>query len=266
MSMSIDAQINGMRAGHKMTSSHWINVCPATHHLRSGERINVQPGSHRTRKMRHVRGFKLLDLFCCEGLGAWGYWQSGRFSEIVGVDSADMSTGYAFDFIQGDALALDYDFLMQFDFIHASPPCQGYSKATPKAHRANHPRLIAATHLMLAAAGKPFVIENVEGSGQELRPNVVMNGHFVGLPFERRRYFHVSGLVSTAQLIMSGRRSVHIHGPFIPRSQLVDVLGLEVIPENRRKHLTVYGMEQGIPPAMTKHIAEMVLPNKFLIG
>lgn len=210
---------------------------------------------------------RLLDLYCGEGLAAWGYWLSARFSEIVGVDlNPNMSTRYAFDFICGDALALDYDFLLQFDFIHASPPCQGYSKATPKKYRANHMRLIAATHLMLHAAGKPYVIENVEGSGQELKPNLVMNGHAFGLPMERRRYFHVSLLKKPQRKISSGHVSHHLHGDPVRRDEVIRVMGLNVISPHRLKVMTKDGMLQGIPPAMTKYIAETVIPDVYRVG
>lgn len=211
---------------------------------------------------------RLLDLYCGEGLSAWGYWLSGRFHEIVGVDIApEMSTRYSFDFVQGNALALDYDFLMDFDFIHASPPCQGYSKATPKWARARHMRLIAATHLMLVAAGKPYVIENVEGSGKDLRPNLVMDGHYFGLPTERRRYFHVSTLPKPLRLLRSSLDThLHMHGDFITRDEMIEAMGLQVVNENRRRYLTRTGIEQGIPPAMTKHIAEMVIPGKAMIA
>jgi DNA (cytosine-5)-methyltransferase 1 len=112
---------------------------------------------------------KLLDLFCGEGLAAWGYWRSGRFSEIVGVDlNPQMKGRYAFDFILGDVQALTYDFLDQFDFIHASPPCQAYSYITPDQTR--HARLVAATRLMLYASGKPHVIENVQGQLRSCAP------------------------------------------------------------------------------------------------
>lgn len=134
---------------------------------------------------------KLLDLFCGGGLAAAGYWQSGCFTEIVGVDIEDMSTVYPFDFIRGNALRLDYDFLAQFDFIHASPPCQAYSKQTPKHARPRHAKLIRDTHAMLYATGLPYAIENVEGSGAELRPNLLLSGMDVGLPMHRPRYFHL---------------------------------------------------------------------------
>lgn len=208
---------------------------------------------------------KLLDLYCGEGLAAWGYWRSARFSEIIGVDiEPKMRTRYAFDFVCADALSLDYEFLLQFDFIHASPPCQAYSRMTPDTSQ--HMRLVAATHLMLQAAGKPYVIENVGGSYKELKPNLAANGHYFGLPHERRRYFHVSTLEAPARLIRSGL-SVNIHGgDYISRGKLIDAMGLQMISRHALNKITCKGMEQGIPPLMTKHIAEMVISSKFMIA
>ena len=207
---------------------------------------------------------RMLDLYCGEGLAAWGYWLSGRFSEIVGVDiNPKMSSSYSFNFICGNALALDYDFLSGFDFIHASPPCQAYSKMTPSP--GSHMRLIAATHQMLYASGKPYVIENVEGSGKELKPNLVMNGHYFGLPMERRRYFHVSTLVPGQRLISSGQ-SINVHGQaYVSRDEIIEAMGLWMINEKRLRNLSMTGMEQGVPPVMTKHIAEMMFAKKFMI-
>src|SRR5262245_55739464 len=103
---------------------------------------------------------KILDLCCGAGLASAGYWLSGCFTEVVGIDIRDMSGVYPFDFIQGDAFNLDYEFLARFDFIHASPPCQAYSRATPEQARALHPRLIPNAHRLLKAWGGPHVIEN----------------------------------------------------------------------------------------------------------
>lgn len=208
---------------------------------------------------------RMLDLFCCEGVGAWGYWLSGRFSEIVGVDKdGDRRLSYSFDFIQADALSLDYEFLMSFDFIHASPPCQGYSNCTPD--QSKHMRLVAATHLMLHAAGKPYVIENVEGSSKELRPNLVMDGHYFGLPSERRRYFHVSTLTAGSRLMRAGE-TINVHGwGYTSRAEIIEALGLHEINARRLSNITRYGMKQGIPPAMTRKIAELMFSDKFMIG
>lgn len=236
---------------------------------------------------------RLLDLCCGEGLISWGYWLSGRFSEVVGVDVEDMRTRYAFDFIHRDAMTLDYEFLMQFDFIHASPPCQAYSKITPD--KSIHPRLIEPMHRMLYAAGKPYVIENVEGSGKELKPNLRLYGHDLGLPMKRVRYFYVSLLQqkmsssgathlkeSAAAHINTGQIAnvsidhdinqlpgahVSLHGEdYVSREEIIKAFGLWVIPEERLKRITREGMKQGVPPAFSKAIAEMVLPQKFMIG
>jgi site-specific DNA-cytosine methylase len=211
--------------------------------------------------------YRLLDLYCGGGLAAWGYWRSSRFSEIVGVDiDPELKSRYSFDFVCRNALTLDYEFLDQFDFIHASPPCQAYSRATPD--KSKHMRLIAATHLMLHASGKPYVIENVEGSGVELHPNLVVDGHFFGLPIERRRYFYVSVLPAPLRLMrkMIADNSVHIHGGALRREDIIHAMGLQVIPYARRELLTIHDMEQGIPPALTQFIAELVIPEKFYIA
>lgn len=208
---------------------------------------------------------RLLDLFCGEGLAAWGYWLSGRFSEIVGIDTNnELRDRYSFDFINMSALGLTYDFLDQFDFIHASPTCQGYSHLTPD--QSKHMRLVAATHLMLYASGKPYVIENVQGAMKELRPNLSMDGHYFGLPMERRRYFFVSTLKAPAQLMKKGKSIVIHGGDYVRRDDLIKAFGLEVINENRQRFLTRTGIEQGVPPAMTRWIAEKVIPDKVLIG
>lgn len=197
---------------------------------------------------------RMLDLFCGEGLAAWGYWNSGCFSEIVGVDcNPAMKDKYAFDFIQGDCMKLTYDFLLSFDFIHASPPCQAYSYLTPD--QTLHARLVAGTKHMLFATGLPHVIENVQGAVKELRPNLTLDGHFVGLPMQRRRYFYVSEWQKTEQRLGTGE-TIQVHGrEFVSRNELVRAFGLDCVSERRRSRLTIHGIEEGIPPAMTHYIA-----------
>ena len=209
---------------------------------------------------------KLLDLYCGEGLMAWGYWRSGRFSEIVGIDiNPKMRDRYAFDFICGDAQALTYEFLDQFDFIHASPPCQAYSYITPDPTQ--HMRLVAATKLMLYASGKPHVVENVQGAVKELRPNLSLDGHSVGLPMERRRYFYVSAWSSTHQVLGQGE-TIAVHSRNHPdRETLIRAFGLrDYVSERRLSSLTIRGMEEGVPPAMAHWIIERLYPEKLRCG
>lgn len=217
---------------------------------------------------------RLLDLYCGGGLAAWGYWRSGSFSEIVGVDKEDMP--YPFDFVKADVATLDYDFLMSFDFIHASPPCQFYSKMTPD--RSKHERLIPGAHLMLHAAGKPYVIENVEGSGHDLKPNCVMSGRDVGLPILRRRYFHCSWMRSSPgthakmsieaapNLSSAAGANVVVHGGSITKGGLIAAMGLNELSDRYLSRLTQRHIEQGIPPAMTTRIVRLYTPKKFMIG
>jgi len=210
--------------------------------------------------------YRLLDLFCGEGLAAWGYWSSARFSEIVGVDNnQDMKSRYAFDFLCQDVLSLDYEFLDQFDFIHASPPCQAYSYLTPDPSL--HPRLILNVKQMLFASGKPHVVENVPGSALELRPNFVANGHYFGLVTDRPRYFYVSSLIEPVRLIRPGN-TLAIHGRgFVSRAALVDAMGLrDVVSRARLEKMTRSGIEQGVPPNMTRAIADLVVTKKVLCG
>lgn len=236
-----------------MNSSHVANLSP-------GQAVNVSVD-----RRSH---FRCLDLFCGEGLASWGYWRSGRFSEIVGVDiNPEMSARYSFNFLCADALTLNYEFLDQFDFIHASPPCQAYSTVTPAWARERHMRLIAATHLMLYATGKPYVIENVPGAKRELRPNVEMNGLYFGLPSDRPRFFFVSALEQPAMLTKRGR-GWRIHGgEYVERDKLIEAFGLrEMIGRHRLKQITREGIKQGIPPIFTYTLAKMLFPSKFLIG
>jgi len=199
---------------------------------------------------------KMLDLYCGEGLAALGYMSTGCFSFCAGMDIADMSTRYSFDFVQGDALSCDYEYLDQFDFIHASPPCQAYSKLTPD--QGKHPRLIAATHHMLYASGKKYVIENVEGSSRELRPNLVVDGTYFGLLSVRRRYFYVSTLKSPLRLLGKARSKLSPQGEYLSRQLLIKSMGLDKCEEGRVAKMTKHGIEQGIPPVFTRMIAFLV--------
>ena len=73
-----------------------------------------------------VDAVRLLDLFCGGGGGAMGYNRAG-FTEIVGVDNRPMPR-YPFTFVQADALEYVAEHGREFDAIHASPPCQHYTR------------------------------------------------------------------------------------------------------------------------------------------
>lgn len=113
-----------------------------------------------------------------------GYHRAG-FTEIVGVDIKPQKN-YPFTFVQADAMTYPLD---GFDAIHASPPCQAYSVATPNDRRHLHPDLLAATRARLQASGLPWVIENVPGS--PMRSDFVLCATQFGLPMVRHRQFEM---------------------------------------------------------------------------
>lgn len=128
----------------------------------------------------------LLDLFCKAGGAATGYSQAGF--TVVGVDH-EPQPRYPFEFHRADAL----DFLLahgrDFDAIHASPPCQAYSRART-VRQLDHPDLIGPTRDLLRRVGRPYVIENVPGA--PLLDPVTLCGYALGLRQYRHRLFETS--------------------------------------------------------------------------
>lgn len=138
------------------------------------------------------RKYKLLDLFCCAGGCAKGYYDAGF--EVVGVDIVDRQN-YPYKFIKEDALEVlkDIEFVNQFDVIHASPPCQCYSRlkylsGNVEKWEAEHVDLVAPTRELLQKTGKPYVIENVEGAPL-INPIKLCGSQFSNMYTQRPRLF-----------------------------------------------------------------------------
>ncbi|MYW01444.1 DNA cytosine methyltransferase [Streptomyces sp. SID3343] len=140
-------------------------------------------------------GPRLLDLFCCAGGAARGYQLAGF--HVTGVDVAEQPNYCGDAFVRADAIEYAEAHAADFDFVHASPPCQDACSLTKGTNRGRtYPRLIAPTRKVLAAAGVPFVIENVAGA--ELRRDVRLCGEMFDLAVIRHRYFEVHGFTVTA--------------------------------------------------------------------
>jgi DNA (cytosine-5)-methyltransferase 1 len=130
---------------------------------------------------------RLLDLFCCAGGAARGYQMAGF--HVTGIDNRKQPR-YAGDvFIQADALEYIAEHGHEFDAIHASPPCQAYSEATPMAYKHTHPDLIAPIRKLLIATGKTYVIENVKGARSEMESPFTLCGTMFDLRVYRHRLF-----------------------------------------------------------------------------
>ena len=111
--------------------------------------------------------------------------------EVVGVDIAPQKR-YPFEFVLSDAIEYLKAHGKEFDFIHASPPCQGYSHLTPKASKGNHEKLIHVLREELMAAGRPYCIENVAGAKKDLEAPTMLCGSMFGLRTQRHRFFETS--------------------------------------------------------------------------
>lgn len=120
---------------------------------------------------------RLLDLYCCAGGASRGYHQAG-FTDIVGVDNEPQKR-YPFTFVQADALAYLEKWGHEFDFVHASPPCQAYTQLRAVCGNREYPDLVAETRDMLRFVGVPYVIENVPGA--PLDTTVMLCGTMFGL-------------------------------------------------------------------------------------
>ncbi|MEH6374589.1 SAM-dependent methyltransferase [Streptomyces sp. KLMMK] len=132
---------------------------------------------------------RLLDLYCCQGGAGMGYYLAGF--DVTGVDIRPQPR-YPFTFVQADAIDYVQVHGAEFDFIHASPPCQHDSECQ-RLHGNAHPDLIAPTRAALEATGRPWVIENVGGALPKLRNAVMLCGAMFGLETYRHRHFEPGG-------------------------------------------------------------------------
>lgn len=225
---------------------------------------------------------KLLDLFCCQGGASQGYVDAGF--EVVGVD-IDPQPRYPFRFCQDDALEVLrgmlrgklYQFLPysspydtwltlgNFDAIHASPPCQLYSK-THRINRSDFPDLIGPTRELLEQTGLPYVLENVMDAAPELRDPVMLCGDVFGLETYRHRLFESNVTINApldgwhpphfARTTKMGRppqpgEYMHVVGNFSGVEKAREVMGMPWASRD--------GLREAIPPVYTEFIGGQLL-------
>ena len=210
---------------------------------------------------------RLLDLFCGAGGCSMGYHRAGF--DVVGVD-LNPQPHYPFEFYKADALTFP---LGGFDVIHASPPCQVYSRASSesRARGTEYPDLVGEVRQRLQATGVPYVIENVSEAG--LCPAVKLCGSMFGLDVMRHRFFE-SNLVLLSQECSHGmfkNRFFCLDGKRRHKvmSKIVGVYGSVQYKgdfENRCKAMGIDWMTnkelcQAIPPAYTEYIGKQLLSS-----
>lgn len=200
---------------------------------------------------------RILDLCCGEGGASMGYYRAASKYlaasniQIVGIDLRKMKR-YPFSFIQADCLKLDYDFLLEFDFIHASPPCQAYSQLSHMAKTDMDKSILPRMLTTLEAAGKPYVVENVPLA--PIRADIQLDGSMFNLALKRRRIFQTN-LRSAAYPVRTSFRE---------NTGIVTVAGNAATLEAASKAMGINwmskkGIMQAIPPVYTEWIFNQVL-------
>ena len=220
---------------------------------------------------------RLLDLYSCAGGAAVGYHRAGF--DVVGVDIA-FQKNYPYEFHQGDALDYVAEHGHEFDAIHASPPCQAFSK-TRTLHNSEHPDLVAPTREALEATGKPYIIENVVGAPL-LDPLVLCGTEFgmtaldvdgvplkvlrhrlfeSNIPLTRRGECDHDPSILTASIYGAGggwtpehRDSPTRRGGYVPHTDVCrELLGVDWTNKHE--------LSQVVPPAFTEHLGKQLIQH-----
>ena len=208
---------------------------------------------------------RLLDLYCGIGGCSVGYTRAGF--TVTGVD-VKRQRDYPFEFVHADALEVlaDATFLAQFDVIHASPPCQAFTRAAKLRDAQNKKSKIERDdmpHVMdaLREWGGVWIVENVPAA--PMTNPATLCGSAFGLRVRRHRLFD-SNVLLMEPGCYHDRQGTPVgvyHQPrnAIPRGGTTakslddgkDAMGIEWAS-------TWVGLKEAIPPAYTQYLGEQL--------
>ena len=198
---------------------------------------------------------------------------------------ATLLAGGAIDLTHRDG-RVEWLTLADFDFIHASPTCTGYSRGTAAIpdRLTKYDRLIAVTRALILETGLPYVIENVADARPELlsptllcwsmfyEPGSVTDDDGTPLRMERHRLFE-SNVPLTPPAACNHPRSVQVAGAYggarRDKVEAREVRKGGYVPPSldvlRRlvdaPWMTERGCFLSIPPAYTAHIGTQLLDH-----
>jgi len=216
---------------------------------------------------------RLLDLFCGAGGAAMGYHRAGF--EVVGVD-INPQPHYPFEFVQADAIEyLSETMAVGFDAIHASPPCQYYTRlrTLPWLRDKEYWRSIPPTMAAVQATGIPWCVENVDSRAAktDLETAWILCGTMFGLQWEDGRPLYRHRLFSMSDFMLAPSHPKH-EGVLVPGPLLKDrgrlnngyVIGghqngLRAMGAMGIDWMTGSELSQAIPPAYTEWIGRQLL-------
>ncbi|KKL95835.1 hypothetical protein LCGC14_1850630 [marine sediment metagenome] len=205
-----------------------------------------------------------------------GYSRAGF--AVVGVDNRPQKN-YPFEFIQADALEYVAEHGHEYDAIHASPPCQYYSRLRhlPWLRDKVYWRSIPPTRTALQATEVAYVIENVEDAYWDMITPWIICGQSLGLKLYRHRCFETwpgvffqPGHVKHTRVITPGSASLgkRHHGEQgfkeINRDSIAGKSGRKGDVERRKlvtgiDWMTGDELAQAIPPAYTEYIGKQLM-------
>lgn len=218
---------------------------------------------------------RLLDLFCGAGGAAMGYHRAGF--DVVGVD-IHPQPHFPFEFIQADAIEyLSETMASGFDAIHASPPCQFYTRlrTLPWLRDREYWESIPPTMAAVQATGLPWCVENVEsraakdalGSAWTLCGTMFDLRWDDGRPLYRHRVFAMSEFTLTPA--HPKHQDVLVPGPLLKgRARLNNGYvigghqnGLRAMNAMGIDWMTGNELSQAVPPAYTEWIGRQLLAS-----
>jgi DNA (cytosine-5)-methyltransferase 1 len=222
---------------------------------------------------------RVFDGFCKAGGAGEGYARAGF--EVVGMDIVAQPRN-PHPFLLGNVLEVTPGQLEDFDLLHFSPPCQGYTEMRAPG-QLGAPRLIDAVRELAQASGVPYVIENVRAARPHMKDPVKLSGEMFDLAayggrLLRERLFECSfpvlpylagvksfmnmpviGIYGGHVRIRSGAQRGQSREGWLPAgvshrdvaSRLMDI-----------DWMTLDELSEAIPPAYTQHIGREFLDHR----
>ena len=221
---------------------------------------------------------RVLDLYCGAGMAADGYVAAGL--EIAhGIDLRPQPN-YPYDFFQDDAISvLESDEPEYYDIIHASPPCQLFTRArhlrdAQRKQSKEKIDLLTPTLALLRErwSHKVWIVENVENAKSLMPGAVRLCGSRFGLAVQRHRLF-------LSNIRLSGTACEHSMFPLDPITGKPRPWGVyysagDSIPSGGRtardvdhghelfgvrRTMTWDELKEGFPPAYTELIGAQLI-------
>ena len=193
-----------------------------------------------------------------------GYSRAGF--DIIGVD-INRQPNYPFEFIQEDALSYIGHNYSKFDVIHASPPCQAYTRKNynwgrSRTYHYDHPDLLEPTRNVLTEIGLPYVIENLPEA--PMKGSLTLCGTMFGLKIIKHRVFEANWPLPFFVPISCNHTDTYNPWKGQGRSaeKLREAQGTPWIPSSggaSRKEGRTGDLFNAIPPAYTQFIGEYLI-------